>query len=513
MAFLAGMPEQDFRSSIETNSTEMEVLSVSGSLTCYWLQEGPLQAGLQTASAFAVNHGQPWNFTADDFAPCFSSGLGGALLMVQGSGYVMRKISDDPYEVLELPLEPPPSGVYVNDEPVPGLGGVTVKIDDKSECSAKIAVTGGISLKFSGAVFEEDEGAQRRCYRLVNPNSRCRTAGLPVQHFLTKLGWNLVQLCRDSRLVTYLVLDGVTIRLRQKGSVSSKRPVSATSLGSEDRPIEVEAINSPREGEGSAYEVTPVANPTQDGPVISLPSPEPSVSGSKVQDRPNFDVLLPSRDDDSRRVSGHSGGVIARSTSRKRSSASRVKRQKISHTEDVSGTPLLDLQGEEMLSSMEPDSGQVTNLASSTGLQIEQPPQEGVSGSLLGNVDFSSTASSLPIVSEGVPLDFLMPSYEGEGVSSRPESPPPTSGDAATGWPSIGIEGVDGDTNPIFDELLLSPDVMWSSSLSAGPEVPESSAAENIPHATATGAPELNFDDLMTIDGKGLLYFLDPERE
>ncbi|KAF4737025.1 hypothetical protein FOZ63_009678, partial [Perkinsus olseni] len=70
---------------------------------------------------------------------------------VAGSGYVMRKISDDPHEVLDLPLQPPPSGVYVNDVPVPGLGGVTVKIDDKSECSTKIAVTGGISLKFSGA--------------------------------------------------------------------------------------------------------------------------------------------------------------------------------------------------------------------------------------------------------------------------------------------------------------------------------------------------------------------------
>ncbi|KAF4732961.1 hypothetical protein FOZ63_009299, partial [Perkinsus olseni] len=200
MVFLAGMPEQDFRSSIETSSTEMEVLSVSGGLTCYRLQEGPIQAGLQTASDFTVNHGQPWNFTADDFAPCFSDGLGGAFLMVQGSGYVMRKISDDPHEVLDLPLEPPPSGVYVNDVPVPGLEGVTVKIDNKNECSTKIAVTGGISLKFSGAVFEEDEGAHRRCYRLVNPNSRCQTDGLPAEHFLTKLGWNLVQLCRDSRL-------------------------------------------------------------------------------------------------------------------------------------------------------------------------------------------------------------------------------------------------------------------------------------------------------------------------
>ncbi|KAF4648493.1 hypothetical protein FOZ61_002630, partial [Perkinsus olseni] len=195
-----------------------------------------------------------------------------------------------------------------------------------------------------------------------------------------------------------------------------------------------------------------------------------------------------------------------------RSRASRVKRQKISHTEDVSGTPIVDLQGEEMLSSMEPDSGQGTKLASTTALQIEQPPQEGVSDSLLGNVGFSSTASSLPIVSEEVPSYFLLPSYEGEGVSSHPESPPPTSGDAATGWPSIGLEDVDGDTNPILDELLSYPDVMWSSSLSAGSEVPESSAAENIPHATATGAPEFNFDDLMTIDGKGLLYFLDPER-
>ncbi|KAF4649656.1 hypothetical protein FOZ61_001089, partial [Perkinsus olseni] len=224
MVFLAGMPEQGFRSSIETSVTQMEVLSVSGGLTCYRLQEGPLQAGLQTASAFTVNHGRPWNFTADDFAPCFSDGLSGAFLMVQGSGYVMRKISDDPHEVLDLPLQPPPSGVYVNDVPVPGLEGVTVKIDDKSECSTKIAVTGGISLKFSTAVFEEDERAQRRCYRLVNPNSRCPTAGLPAEHFLTKLGWNLVQLCRDSRLVTYLLLDGVTIRLRQKGSASSKLP-------------------------------------------------------------------------------------------------------------------------------------------------------------------------------------------------------------------------------------------------------------------------------------------------
>ncbi|KAF4698302.1 hypothetical protein FOZ62_004210, partial [Perkinsus olseni] len=328
------------------------------------------------------------------------------------------------------------------------------------------------------------------------------------------LGWNLVQLCRDSRLVTYLVLDGVTIRLRQKGSVSSKLPVSATSVGSEARPIEVEAINSPRKGEGSTYEVTPVTTPTQDGPVVSLLSPESSVPERKLPEHPNFDVLLPSSDDDSPRVSGHSGGVIAKSTSLlERLRAARVKRQKLRHAEDVSGTPIVDLQGEEMLSRMEPDSGQGTKLASSTALQIEQPAQEGVSDSLLGNVDFSSTASSLPIVTEGAPSDFLLPSYEGEGVSSRPESPPPTSGDAATGWPSIGLEGVDGDTNPILDELLSSPDVMWSSSLSAGPEVPESSAAENTLYATATGAPELSIDDIMTIDGKVMLYFLDPERQ
>ncbi|KAF4741277.1 hypothetical protein FOZ63_029710, partial [Perkinsus olseni] len=249
-----------------------------------------------------------------------------------------------------------------------------------------------------------------------------------------------------------------------------------------------------------------------DGPVVSLLSPEPSVSEMKLPEHPNFDVLLPFSDYDSRRVSGHSGGVVARPMSLLERLRARVKRQKISHAEDVSGTPTVGPQGEEIHSIMEPDRG-ATGLASSTALQIEQPPQEEVSDSLLRNVDFSSSASSLPIVTEGAPSDFLLPSYEGEGVSSRPESPPPTSVEAATGWPSIGLEGVHGDTNPILDEIVSSPDVMWSSSLSAGPEVPGSSTAENTLRETVTNAPEFNFDDLMTINGKGLLYFLDPERQ
>ncbi|KAF4714178.1 hypothetical protein FOZ63_022903, partial [Perkinsus olseni] len=140
IVFLAGMPEQDFRYSISTEFSRMQPSTTRG-LTCYKLNNERVRDDLHRANTLQMTLGGSGNLLPDTVFPCVLDG--GVLLMVGGSTYSMQKVSGDPYEPLELPLTPPPPGVYVNDHLIPGLDGVTIALDTDGSFSAKVAITGG----------------------------------------------------------------------------------------------------------------------------------------------------------------------------------------------------------------------------------------------------------------------------------------------------------------------------------------------------------------------------------
>ncbi|KAF4724717.1 hypothetical protein FOZ63_025712, partial [Perkinsus olseni] len=171
--FLAGTPRQDFQSSIRTGFVNTKETTTPAGLKCYHLLWSGSESSFSRAKALKEMFGSPGNFSLGSIIPCFSEK--GYMVLVDGSGHAMQKLSSDPVERVDLPLEPPPPAVYVNDEPAPHLGNKQRQLE----------LLGGIS-KFANRA--------RRCFGLIfSGPERSLTGGLPSGHPLKKLKWGPVR--------------------------------------------------------------------------------------------------------------------------------------------------------------------------------------------------------------------------------------------------------------------------------------------------------------------------------
>ncbi|KAF4745533.1 hypothetical protein FOZ63_031816 [Perkinsus olseni] len=275
IVFLAGMPEQDFRYSISTELSRMQPFTTRG-ITCYKLNNENVRDDLHRASTLQKKLGGPGNLSPETVFPCVLNG--GVLMMAGGSTYPMRMVSGDPYKSLELPLQPPRPGVYVNDYPVAGLDSVTVAVDTDGSFSVKVAIIGRTEVTLLGRTFQSADPLQR-CFRDVTPHVQSITILLAAKDSSTKLMLDDVKLCRDSWLVTYIVLGDTSIRLKEFSHPEN-------------------TANKIRLGRPAAEASTRSQVVGQDKPPISNPKPTgESIIGEASQgngDSPDLGSLLPS---------------------------------------------------------------------------------------------------------------------------------------------------------------------------------------------------------------------------
>ncbi|KAF4751430.1 hypothetical protein FOZ63_019661, partial [Perkinsus olseni] len=145
--FLAGMPKQDFRCSVETEFTNMVSFTDPGGVSCYRLsQADTLEAQFKRARWLARLSGGRLQNLSGTMGLCVSGGR--VVLKIGTSEFQMRKISDDPYHIVELPLEAPDPGKYVNEGPVPGLGGLVLTVAENRGMSVEIVLPDGTTQEY-----------------------------------------------------------------------------------------------------------------------------------------------------------------------------------------------------------------------------------------------------------------------------------------------------------------------------------------------------------------------------